>query len=123
MFDTTVMLLYRHTTQESRVMHASHRAKRTLEGAERQAQEKAAPAGYRRGRDMMQEGIATHFQPLKQWLSDYEAMREQVFQDTAVRLPNLGHLYLSERGIDDFIEGIFSQNRFGDDCIAQHRRE
>jgi hypothetical protein len=98
-------------------------ARRARERAEQLAQESCASTGYRIGRDMMQEGIATHFQPLKQWLADYEAMKEQVLQDTGVRLPNLGHLYLSAHGVQDFLDTIFLQNRFGDSCLEQSRHE
>jgi hypothetical protein len=108
----------------ARAGRETREARRALEAVEMRAQEKTAPAGYRRGRDKMEQGVRGVFTPLAQWLSEYDQVRAEVLEETAVKLPNLGHLYLSAHGVQDFVDTIFLQNRFGDSLLCeQHRHE
>jgi hypothetical protein len=71
----------------------------------------------------MEQGVRDVFKPLQAWLCEYEQVRAEVLEETAVKLPDLGHLYLSVHGVQDFVDTIFLQNRFGDSCLEQSRHE
>ena len=60
--------------------------------------------------------------PLAGWSAEYEAVRRDALESFGVQLPDLPHLVLTERDIQELCAGIFHQNRFGDSLLSEDDR-
>lgn len=61
----------------------------------------------------MRQGIEEIFQPLVAWLSEYELLKVKAYEDYGVKLPDLGHIYLSPKDVTEICDTAFLQNAFG----------
>lgn len=59
---------------------------------------------------------------LAAWLQEYERLKGTVYEDYGVKLPDLGHIYLSPKDVTEFCENVFRQNAFGSSLLRDEDR-
>jgi hypothetical protein len=92
-------------------VHAAWReAESDLRQAEARARQASEPQGYAYGRRFLREHWLPALDALVAVAEEYEALRAAVYRRTGAKLPGLGRMELSARGVADWEQNLRTWN-------------